>query len=171
MSNNRHWNVKYELSTKELKVRRKKMSMLKNNVRLTGFLGGDPEVRIFSDNKNMARVSLATNDRYRNADGDWITDTQWHNLVFWGKNAVFAEKALRKGAEISIGGRLVNRSYVDKEGATRYVTEVVVNETLLIQKRSSQQNHEETTGSKAPSESETEGFAEGIEDGIAPENE
>lgn len=112
------------------------MSTLKNYVRLTGHLGSDPEIKIFADNKNMARVSLATNERYRNTDGDWMTDTQWHNLVFWGKNAILAEQALTKGTEISVEGRLVNRSYVDKDGITRYITEVVVNETLLVQKRS-----------------------------------
>lgn len=134
------------------------MSMLKNNVRLTGHLGSDPEIKIFSENKNMARVSLATNERYRNADGDWMTDTQWHTLVFWGKNAVFAEKALKKGAEISVEGRLVNRSYEDKEGITRYVTEVVVRDTLLVQKRSP---------SHLPADEDPEADADGVTDGIA----
>ena len=94
----------------------------------------------------MTRVPLATNERYRNADGEWMTDTQWHNLIFWGKNGVFAEKTLKKGTEISVDGRLVNRSYVDREGATRYVTEVVVNEALLIQRRSSQQHADGADG-------------------------
>lgn len=110
------------------------MSTLKNSVRLTGFLGNKPEVKKFGDNKCLARVSLATNDRYRNQRGEWLTDTQWHQLVFWGKQAAFVEKALDKGSEISIEGRLINRSYTDKDGVVKYTTEVVVNEVQAIQR-------------------------------------
>jgi single-strand DNA-binding protein len=111
------------------------MSTLRNNVRLTGFLGSNPEIKTYTENKNMARVSLATNERYRNMDGEWITETYWHQLVFWGKNAVFAQKNLMKGMEISVAGKLTSRSFVDKEGDTRYVTEVLVMETLLLQRK------------------------------------
>ena len=111
------------------------MNTLKNSVRLTGFLGTDPEIRTFSDDKTLARVSIATNERYRNAQGEWVTDTQWHNLVFWGKLALFAQKSLTKGSEIAIEGKLVNRQYVDKEGVTRYVTEVNVHEILQFDRK------------------------------------
>lgn len=111
------------------------MSTLRNNVRLTGFLGSNPEIKTYTENKNMARVSLATNERYRNMDGDWVTETYWHQLVFWGKNAVFAQKNLVKGMEISVAGKLTSRSFVDKEGDTRYVTEVLVMETLILQRK------------------------------------
>lgn len=104
------------------------MNTLKNSVRLTGFLGNDPEMKKFGENKSMARVSIATNEYYKNGQGEWVTDTQWHNLVFWGKLAVFAGESLTKGIEIAIEGRLINRSYADKDGVQRYVTEVVVNE-------------------------------------------
>jgi len=110
------------------------MSTLKNSVRLTGFLGNDPDVRKFGDNKSLARVSIAVNERYKNHQGEWLTDTQWHHLVFWGKQAAFAEKSLTKGSEISVEGKLINRSYVDKEGMTKYVTEIVVHEIQTIQK-------------------------------------
>ncbi|MBD4807377.1 single-stranded DNA-binding protein, partial [Xanthomonas citri pv. citri] len=70
-----------------------------------------------------------------NGQGEWVSDTQWHNLVFWGRQAVFAEKSLTKGSEIAIEGKLVNRQYVDKEGITRYVTEVNVNEVLLLSRK------------------------------------
>jgi len=103
---------------------------LKNSVRLTGFLGSNPEIKRYGDGKSLARVSIATSDYYKNKQGDWVSETQWHNLVMWGKQAVFAEKSLFKGHEISIEGKLINRSYEDKNGIIRYVTEIVVNEVL-----------------------------------------
>ena len=111
------------------------MNTLKNSVRLTGFLGSDPEVRTFSADKTLARVSIATNERYRNTQGEWITDTQWHSLVFWGKQALFAQRNLSKGSEIAIEGKLINRQYTDKEGVTRYVTEVNVHEILQFNRK------------------------------------
>jgi len=108
---------------------------LKNSVRLTGFLGSNPEVKTFANNRSLARVSIATNERYRNGQGEWVTDTQWHNLVFWGRQAVFAQKSLTKGSEIAIEGKLVNRQYVDSEGVTRYVTEINVNEVLQFNRK------------------------------------
>lgn len=111
------------------------MASLKNSVRLTGFLGKDPEMKTFNENMSLARVPLATNERYRNGEGEWATNTQWHHLVFWGHQATFAEKALTKGSEIAIEGRLVNRQYVDKDGITRYVTEVNVKEVLQLNRK------------------------------------
>lgn len=111
------------------------MASLKNSVRLTGFIGRTPEVKTLSEGASLARVSLATNERYRNGQGEWETNTQWHNLVFWGRQAVFAGKALTKGSEIAVEGRLINRQYVDKEGVTRYVTEVNVKEVLQINRK------------------------------------
>lgn len=110
------------------------MRTLKNSVRLTGFLGSDPMVKKFDDNKTLARVSIAVNERYKDHRGEWLTDTQWHNLIFWGKQAVFAEKSLTKGCEISIEGKLINRSYVDKEGIDRQITDVIVMEVRTLQK-------------------------------------
>lgn len=108
------------------------MSTLKNSVRLTGFLGNKPDIKRFGDNKSLARVAIAVNERYKNQAGEWLTDTQWHNLVLWGKQAVFAEKSLEKGSEVSIEGKLINRTYVDREGITRYITEIIVNEVYKV---------------------------------------
>jgi len=108
------------------------MSTLKNSVRLVGNLGTNPEVKSFDQNKKMARLSLATNETYNNQKGEKITETQWHNLVLWGKQAEIAESYLKKGDEISIEGKLASRNYTDKEGIKRYVTEVVVNELLML---------------------------------------
>lgn len=108
------------------------MSALKNSVRLTGFLGSDPEIVTYGDKQKMARVSLATHEKYRNKEAEWITDTHWHTLTYWGRNAEYAEKTLKKGNQISIEGRLVSRNYTDKEGITRYISEIIVNDTLVI---------------------------------------
>lgn len=108
------------------------MSTLKNSVRLVGNLGMDPEVRSFENNKKMARISLATNETYNNDKGEKITETQWTNLVLWGKQADIAESYLKKGDEITIQGKLASRNYTDKEGIKKYVTEVVVSEFLMM---------------------------------------
>lgn len=108
---------------------------MKNSVRLTGFLGSDPEILLYGNEKKLARVSLATHERYRDSDGTWKTDTQWHDLLYWGKQAIFAEKNLNKGLEISIEGRLMSRRYETKEGYNRLTNEVAVNETLILRPR------------------------------------
>lgn len=108
------------------------MYALKNKVQLIGNLGNAPEVKTLESGKKMARFSVATNENYRNAKGEKVTETQWHNLIAWGKVAEIAEKFLTKGKEIAIEGKLVNRSYNDKEGNKKYVTEIQVNELLLL---------------------------------------
>ncbi len=108
------------------------MYTLKNSVRLVGNLGMDPEVKTFDANKKLAKVSIATNESYKNDKGEKITETQWHNLILWGAQANLAEQYLKKGDEVAIEGKLSNRSYIDKDGNKRYVSEVVVNEFLKV---------------------------------------
>jgi single-strand DNA-binding protein len=108
------------------------MNTLRNSVRLVGNLGMDPEVKSFDTNKKLARLSIATNDSYKNDKGERVTDTQWHNLVFWGAQAKLAEDLLKKGDEVAIEGKISNRSYVDKDGIKRYTNEIIVNEFLKI---------------------------------------
>jgi single-strand DNA-binding protein len=108
------------------------MYALKNKVQLIGNLGGKPEVKNTENGKKLARFSMATNEVYRNASGDKVTETQWHNLVAWGKLADIAEKYLDKGKEVAIEGKLINRSYTDKEGNKKYITEIQVNELLML---------------------------------------
>ncbi len=108
------------------------MYALKNKVQLIGNLGNAPEVKELGEGKKMARFSIATSDAYKNAKGEKITETQWHNIVAWGKVADIAEKYLLKGTEVALEGKLVNRNYLDKQGVKKYVTEVVVNELLLM---------------------------------------
>lgn len=108
------------------------MNKLKNKVQLIGNLGMDPEVKILESGKSLARISLATHESYRNSSGDKVKETQWHNLVAWGKTAEFVKKYLKKGNEIAVEGKILSRSYQDKEGNKRYVTEILVNELLIL---------------------------------------
>ncbi len=111
------------------------MNSLKNSVRLIGHLGNNPEVKEFETGKKVVRLTLATNETYKNQKGEKITDTCWHNLVIWGKTADIAERYLEKGSEIAIEGKLTSRSYTGKDGEKKYITEVVVNDLLFLSKK------------------------------------
>lgn len=108
------------------------MNTLKNRVHLIGNLGFDPEVREVAQGRKVARISIATNDSYRNAQGERVTDTQWHTVVAWGQTAEAVERMLRKGSPVALEGRLVHRSYEAKDGTKRYITEVVMNDFQLL---------------------------------------
>ena len=95
-------------------------------------MGANPEIKNTTAGKKYARFSVATNETYRNTNGEKVTETTWHNLVAWGKVADIAEKYLNKGSEVAIEGKLVNRSYTDKDGNKKYITEVQVNELLML---------------------------------------
>ncbi|MDG1394522.1 MAG: single-stranded DNA-binding protein [Flavobacteriaceae bacterium] len=110
------------------------MNTLRNKVQLIGNLGNDPEIITLESGKKLAKFSLATNENYKDANGDKQTKTDWHNIVAWNKTADIIEKYVTKGKEIAIEGKLTNRSYETKEGEKRYITEVVVNEVLMFGK-------------------------------------
>ena len=108
------------------------MNALRNKVQLIGNLGMNPEVKTLDGGKKLAKMSIATNESYKNAKGERVTETQWHNLIAWGKTAEIIEKLLKKGSEVAVEGKLINRNYTDKEGIKRYITEIEVHELLLI---------------------------------------
>jgi single-strand DNA-binding protein len=108
------------------------MNTLKNKVNLIGNLGFDPEVREIAQGRKVARISVATNDSYRNANGERVTDTQWHTVVAWGRTAEMVERLLLKGTPVALEGRLVHRSYETKDGSKRYVTEIVMSDFQLL---------------------------------------
>jgi len=110
------------------------MNTLRNKVQLIGNLGNDPEIINLENGKKLAKFAIATNDAYKNASGELIKDTQWHNVVAWGKTAEIIEKYLIKGKEVAIEGKLQNRNYEDKDGIKRYSTEIVCNELLMLGK-------------------------------------
>ena len=108
------------------------MSTLRNKVQLIGNVGQDPVITTLESGKKVAKVSLATNEHYTNSKGEKVTDTQWHNVVAWGKAAEIIEKYVAKSKELAITGKLTSRSYEDKDGVKRYVTEITASEILLL---------------------------------------
>ncbi|WP_027125855.1 single-stranded DNA-binding protein [Gelidibacter mesophilus] len=108
------------------------MSTLKNHVQLIGNVGQEPTIANLESGKKVARFSLATNEYYKDANGEKQTETNWHTVVAWGNNAEIIEKYVGKGKEVGVMGKLKSRSYEDKEGIKRYVTEIEANEILLL---------------------------------------
>ena len=108
------------------------MNNLRNKVQLIGHVGNDPEIKTFEGGKKLATISLATNDQFKNAKGENIERTEWHRLTAWGATAELIEKFVTKGKEIAIEGKLTHRTYDDKFGEKRYITEVTINDLLLL---------------------------------------
>lgn len=106
------------------------MTNLRNTVQLIGRLGKDPEVKNFNE-KKKASFSIATTDSYKNQKGEKVEDTQWHNVVIWGKLAGVAEKYLKKGNEVAVEGKLVHRIY-ETNGEKRFYTEISVNDMVML---------------------------------------
>jgi single-strand DNA-binding protein len=96
-----------------------------NKVELNGFIGMEPEVKTLSNGSKLVRFSLATNEDYKNKEGEWVKNTTWHNIVMWNKVAEKAEETLKKGSRIAITGRIVNRQYTDKDGNKRNAFEIM----------------------------------------------
>jgi single-strand DNA-binding protein len=107
------------------------MKSLRNSVQLIGRLGKDPEVKEFGD-KKRASFSIATSETYKNANGEKVQDTQWHNVVIWGKLAGIAEKYLKKGNEVAVEGKLVHRMYQTSSGEKKFITEINVNDLVML---------------------------------------
>ncbi len=108
------------------------MNTLRNKVQLIGNLGNKPEIITLDSGKKLAKFSMATNETYKNAQGEKVTETQWHNIVAWNKTAEIAAQYLEKGREVAIEGKLTSRSYDDTNGVKKYITEIVVSEMLLL---------------------------------------
>ena len=108
------------------------MYSINNSVRLLGNVGMEPQVLTFDNGNKVAKISLATSEKRKNATGEVQELTTWHNLVVWGKGADVLQTYLKKGDKIAIEGKLTNREYEDKTGNKRYVTEVVVNDFTLL---------------------------------------
>jgi single-strand DNA-binding protein len=107
---------------------------MKNRVQLIGNAGNDPIIKSFEGGKKLANLTIATNDSYKNERGERVDQTEWHTVVAWGKTAEIIEKFVTKGKQIGIDGKLTHRSYDDKNGEKRYITEVVVSEIMLLGK-------------------------------------
>lgn len=110
------------------------MRTFKNSVQLIGNVGQEPEIVTFESGKKMAKFSMATNDSYKNGKGEKVEDTQWHNIVAWGKTVDIIEKYVAKGKEVGVEGKLTTKAIDGKDGSKRYFTQVVCNELLLMGK-------------------------------------
>ena len=110
------------------------MNNLRNRVQLIGHVGNDPEIKTFEGGRKLATITLATNDHYKNAQGEKVEQTEWHRLTAWGATADLIEKFITKGKEIAVDGKLTHRTYDDKNGEKRFITEVSFNEFMLLGK-------------------------------------
>ncbi|MBN3583463.1 single-stranded DNA-binding protein [Algoriphagus aestuarii] len=108
------------------------MNTLRNKVQLIGRLGSKVEIKNLDGGKTLGKVAIATNEYYKNQKGERVEETTWHNLVAWGKQAELLDKYTDKGSEIAIEGKLSNRSYEDKDGNKRYISDVIVQNILLM---------------------------------------
>lgn len=108
------------------------MANMRNQVRLIGHLGKDPEMRETATGKKLARFSVATNETYINDKGERVSETQWHNIICWGKTATLAEKFLSKGTEVALEGKISTKQYTDKEGNRKATTEIVASDFVTL---------------------------------------
>ena len=108
-----------------------------NKVTLIGNLGNDPEIRHFEGGGKVTKFSLATNENYQDRQGNWQTQTEWHNIVLWGAAAERAEKQLKKGMLLYCEGKISYRKWQDKEGIDRYSTDIRANTYRILEKRES----------------------------------
>src|SRR5690606_34284886 len=126
--------LKSVFQKKSINTNIKYLYAMKNSVQLIGHVGQEPEIKNLEGGKKLANISIATNEVYYKENGDKVEQTQWHRVTAWGKTADIIERFVTKGKEIAIEGKLTHRSYDDKDGNKRYVTEVIANEILLIGK-------------------------------------
>jgi single-strand DNA-binding protein len=110
------------------------MSTLRNSVTLIGRPGAEPEMRSFNNNMKVARFRMAVNERHRNANNEWVTDTQWFPVVAWGAAADRVMKNVQKGKQVAIAGSLRNNEWIDEKGQRHLTTEVRVDDLLLMDK-------------------------------------
>ena len=123
-----------------------------NKAILLGNLGKDPEIRRLDDGRAVANFSIATSESYKNKAGEKVTNTEWHNIVLWSPLAEIAENYLKKGSQVYIEGKISNRSYEDKEGVKKYISEVVGRDITLLGRapESQQQNDSSSTENDNP---------------------
>lgn len=124
----------WKILKKEIKIN--KMSGV-NKVIIVGNLGQDPNTRVLENGNTVTNFSVATSERYKDAGGEYKEQTEWHNVVIWGKTAEVADKYLKKGSKAYFEGKLKTRSW-EKDGVTRYATEIVVNNMVMLSSKQEQ---------------------------------
>jgi single-strand DNA-binding protein len=108
------------------------MNNLRNKVQLIGNVGQTPEIISFDNGNKLAKITVATNERFKNAKGEQQTNTMWHNLIAWGKTADIIESYLKKGQEVAIEGKLVHETYDAKDGSKRYATKIQISDLVML---------------------------------------
>jgi single-strand DNA-binding protein len=108
------------------------MNSLRNRVNLIGNLGQDPEIKNLENGKKVTRFTLATSEEFKNSEGQKVKETTWHNIVAWNGLADVTSRYLKKGRQVAVEGRIAYRSFEDKNGATRNVTEIIINDLLML---------------------------------------
>jgi len=132
-----------------------------NRVILIGNLGADPEVRHLESGASVARIRMATNESYKDKNGQWQDRTEWHDVVAWRALAERAEKSLKKGMTIYVEGKLTHRSWEDKEGNPRRTTEVSANYIRIVNRRDQPSGQTAENASATPDHSgQTPSFEE-----------
>ncbi len=106
-----------------------------NSIRLIGNLGADPDFLELDGGRKLSKMSIATQDKYKNKEGEFVEQTEWHKVIAWGRLADVAQKFLSKGKQVAIEGKLMHRSYEDKEGNKRYFTEILASSILMLGKK------------------------------------
>lgn len=122
-----------------------------NKVILVGNLGKDPEVRAISTDRKVANFSLATTESYKNKSGERVDQTEWHNVVFYGPIADVIERYLRKGSQIYVEGKIRTRSYDDKDGVKKYITEIIGDTMTMLGTKGSSDSAGSSSGSSSSS--------------------
>ncbi len=111
------------------------MNETSNRVMLTGYLGKDPEVKTFGDDKKLAKMSLAVAGGFRTVNGETVMQTEWHNIIAWGKLAEWAGQNFTRGDKVSVEGKLSSRTYMGKDGTKRYTTEIIASAIEMADQR------------------------------------
>jgi single-strand DNA-binding protein len=130
-----------------------------NKVLLIGNVGKDPDIRYLDSGVAIARFPLATSETYKNREGEKVTTTEWHNIVLWRGLAEVAEKYVKKGSQLFIEGRIRTRSYDDKDGNKKYVTEIVADTMQMLGKKSDSESHETNSVSNHENDIEDKGYS------------
>lgn len=129
-----------------------------NKVILVGNVGKDPEVRYIDTNVPVARFPFATSETYRSRDGEKITTTEWHNVVLWRGLAEVTEKFVKKGSQLFIEGKIRTRSYDDRDGNKRYITEIIADNMQMLGRRPDNKSSD-SEGSDSSNSNTDEGSA------------
>ena len=108
------------------------MNSLRNQVQLLGNLGKDVELKTLQSGSIKASFTLATDESYKDSKGKKVENTQWHNVIAWGKSAELMKSILSKGSKVLVRGKILNRSYDDKDGVKKYITEIQANEFVCM---------------------------------------